>query len=481
MSSPPERTDLPELAVLLLVLVTAVPAAVIVLPDTASYVVPQAVRDLGLADGDAPGFVRACGLALPALLLAVPPAAALARRVPAWAVLFTGLAILLGAEAASAYATTVPLVGAVRLAEGAGGGLILPPALVLAWERRERRVAAGVWAGVLTASLLLATPLVLSAAPWHRHDDAGWRAVLHPFWWLGAAALVGTGLLGLLRARRRAPADAIIARTRRGERAQLLLPVVPAAGFAFLAVVTAYDWSPGAQLVLAACGLAGLIGLAVVGSRGAVTGSPLGHAVVMVAAGLLTMPVTGPLAGLVGGRAMSLTPFAAGAACAALAAPCAVALSRGVVRGAVYSGYGLTVAAIVLLLTLGIDDGSSPMLGGLCALGTGLGLAVGAASRHVEAGPGLFGLSLCFPAALGGHLVVGPLQVARVGAVIKTGGGRAEVLFALTDAYRTWLMVAGAMAVLLAGVTAWVSRRRAGRATGIAAAQEADGAAVHAG
>ncbi len=478
MSSPPERSDLPELAVLLVVLVTAVPAAVIVLPDTASYVVPQASRDLGLTAGQAAGFVRACGLALPALLLAVPPAAALARRVPAWTVLFAGLAILLGAEAAAAHVTSVPLIGAVRLAEGLAGGTILPPALVLAWERRERRVAAGVWAGVLVASLILATPLVLSATPARVPYAAQWREILYPYWWLGGCALVGTGLLGLLRTRRhpqrgRPP-------VRRGERAQLLLPVVPAAGFAFLAVATAYDWSPGAQLILAACGLAGLLGLAVVGSRGPVTGSPLGYAVVMLAAGALTMPVTGPLAGLTGGRAISLTPFAAGAAVAAPAALSAVAMGRSAGRGAVFCGYGLVVGALASILAFGIHAGPWVTLGTLCALGAGAGLAVGAALRHTEVGPGLFGLSLCFPAALAGHLIVGPLQVARVDEVIRAGGGPAEALAALTDAYRIWLVAAIGIALVFAATTAWVSRRAGGRSTAMAAAPDADGAALQA-
>lgn len=479
MSSPPERSDLPELAVLLVVLVTAVPAAVLVLPDTASYVVPQASRDLGLADGQAAGFVRACGLALPALLLAVPPAAALVRRVPAWSVLFAGLAILLGAEAVAAHATSVPLVGAVRLAQGLAGGMILPPALVLAWERRERRVAAGVWAGVLVASLLLATPLVLSATPARVPYAAGWREILYPYWWLGGCGLVGTGLLGLLRTRRHVRA-AGRPPVRRGERAQLLLPVVPAAGFAFLAVATAYDWSPGAQLILAACGLAGLLGIAVVGSRGPVTGSPLGYAVVMLAAGALTMPVTGPLAGLLGGRAISLTPFAAGAACAAPAALSAGALGRVAGRRAVFCGYGLVVGALASILALGTRAGPWVLLGTLCAMGAGAGLAVGAALRHTEVGSGLFGLSLCFPAALGGHLIVGPLQVARVGVVIRAGGGPAEALAALTDAYRIWLAAAIGIAVVLAATTAWVSRRAGGRGTAMAAAPDAGGAALQA-
>jgi hypothetical protein len=486
MSNPPERPqplerrDPAGLAVLLLILATAVPAAVFVLPNTASYVVPLAARDLGLTDGEAAGFVRAAGLAMPAFLLAAPVAAVLARRMSAWGVLFGGLALLLGVQASAAYATSVPLTGVLRAVEGAGAGAVLPAALLLAWERRERRLAAGVWAAALAAALLLATPAVLIATP--GPDDPyvpAWRAILHPYWWLGATALVGAGLLGMLRLR---PAVGPgVPAAARGERVLLLLPAAPAAGFAFLAVVTTYDWSPGAQLILAACAIAGLLGLALAGSRGAVTGSPLGYAVVMVAVGLLTMPVTGPLAGLMGGRGVPLGPFAAGAGCAAVAVLTATASSRAAGRGAVLCGYALIVAAILAFLAMGAGADRWELSVALGALGTGAGLILGTALRPAEVGPALFGLTFCCPAVLGGHLVVGPLQVAKVGAVARAGGGAAEALAALTEAYRLWLMGACGIAVILAVATAWAGRGRRRRNTGIAAAPESNGAALRAG
>lgn len=476
MPTPPGERDAAGLAVLLAVIVTAVPAAVVILPDTASYVMPQAVRDLGLSDGEAAGFVRVCGLALPALLLATPPAAAAVRRLPAWIVLSAGLAVLLAAQAVSTHAASIPMVAAVRVAEGVGGGFVLPATLVLARERRGHRAASGVWAGSLVGALLLAIPLAMAATSVSDPDGVEWRSILRPYWWLSAIALIGAALLGLLRAR---PRHAVPPSRARGERVQLLLPAVPAAGFAFLAVVTTYDWSPGAQLILAACAIAGLLGLAAVGSRDAITGSPLGYAVVMVAAGLLTMPVTGPLAGLLGGRAVPVTPFAAGAGGALAAALVAATLGRGAGRGAVLCGYGLGIVAIFLLLTMGAAANRWMLLVTLCALGAGMGLAVGAALRHTEPGPGLFGLSLCFPAVLSGHLVVGPLQVAKVGAVTKAGGGPMAALYALTAAYRLWLVAAGVIVVVLAAVTAWLSRSRTGAS--VTGPSESDGAALPAG
>ena len=483
MPNPPETRDPAGLAVLLLVLVTAVPAAVLVLPNTASYVVPSATRDLGLSDGEAAGFVRAMGLALPALLLTTPPAALLARRLPAWGVLFAGLALMLGAQASAAYVTSVPLVGLVRAIQGAGAGAVLPAALLLACARRERRLTTGVWAAGLAGALVFATPAVLVATPATPAMGVpyagAWRAILHPYWWLGALALVGTGLHALLRLRS-VPVPGVPAATR-GERVLLLLPVAPSAGFALLAVVTGYDWSPGAQLILAACAIAGLLGLALVGSRGTVTGSPLGYTVVMIAVGLLTMPVTGPLAGLLGGRGVPFGPFAAGAACAALAVLTAMVSSRAAGRGAVTCGYGLAIAAFLAFLAMGTGADRWELSGALGALGTGVGLALGTALRPTEAGPGLFGLTLCVPAVLGGHLVVGPLQVARVGAVVRAGGDTGEALRALTDAYRMWLVGASCVAVVLAAATLWAGRGRGRHGTGLAAAPDASEAALRAG
>jgi hypothetical protein len=492
MSTSPERPVTPDplarrdpagLVVLVLTLAAAVPAAVLVLPNTATYVVPLAVRDLGLTDRQAAGFVRAAGLAMPALLLATPLAAVLARRLPAWAVLFAGLSLMLGAQASAAYATSVPLTGLLRAVQGAGAGAILPAALLLACEHRERRLTVGVWAAGLAASLLAATPAVLIATP--APDDPyapAWRTILHPYWWLGAVALVGAGVLGLLRLRpSRGPG---VLPAPRGERVQLLLPVAPAAGFAFLAVVTGYGWSPGAQLILAACAIAGLLGLALAGSRGTTTGSPLGYAVVMIAVGLLTMPVTGPLAGLLGGPQVTFGPFGAGAGCAALAVLTATASRRAAGRSAVLCGYGLVIAAVVAFfafLPLGAGTAGWELSGALGALGTGIGLSLGTALRPAEIGPGLFGLTLCCPAVLGGHLVVGPLQVAKVGAVTRAGGGAGEALLALTEAYRMWLVGAAGIAVVLALATVWAARTRTRRDPGITAAPDSGGAALRAG
>ncbi len=269
----------------------------------------------------------------------------------------------------------MPLAGAIRAAQGAGAGIVLPASLVLVWERRDHTLAA-VWAGVLAGTLIVAMPLALKAVPMSGSD---WRVALAPFPWLAVAA-VGA-----------APA-------RYTERGQLLLPLVPAAGFAFLAVVAADDWSPGARILVAGLAVPALIGLAVTGGRDAPAGSPHGCALVMIAVGLLTYPVAGPLAGLASvtaharGDGVPLLPFAVAAAAALVGA---LAATRAPARAAVRTGFLLLVPAAPL--GIAADPGDPwTLLAPLVPLGAGAG-ALAASLRDAAPGAALFGLSLCFP------------------------------------------------------------------------------------
>jgi hypothetical protein len=463
------------------VVITSVPAAVLVIPNTMSYVVAQALSDLGLQGAQAAGLVRATGLALPALLLAVPVAAVLARRLPASLVLVAGLAAVLAGELVAEMTDTVILVGVVRVIEGLGAGTVLPASLAVAWRHdgplqdrkrspgRGGRALAAVWAGALVASLIAAMPLALYGMPAGRAPGADppglvpggqittdWRAALQPYPALVAVALAAAALCGLLRS----PA---LPALRHPERTQLLLPFAPAAGFAFLAVVTTYGWPVGAQLLVAGLGLAGLTGLAIVGSRDATAGTPLGFAVVVVTTGLLGMPVAAPLAGLIsthlGPQGVPITPFAAAAAAALIGGLVASRLQDTAARTAVLVGHGLAVVAVLVLLATNAASGGLPVTAPLVLLGAGLAIALAASLRATGVGSALFGVTLCFPAVLCGYLVIGPLQVHEVGTVAAVGGGAADLVYALTSAFRIWLIVAGVLAVLLAGAVSLAGRK----------------------
>ncbi|MFB4301669.1 hypothetical protein [Actinomadura sp. NTSP31] len=425
----------------LLTAVTVLPAVVLVVPDTTAGVMPAAARALGLGDREVPALLRATGLALPALALTVPLAAVAARRLPAWTVLATGLVVLLGGLVAVRFAGSVPQIGAIRVAQGAGAGTALPASLVLVWERRNAALAA-LWAGVLAGSLLLAMPLAMHAVPAPRPGAAArdWHAALAPLPWLAGVAAAAAVLGVLLRGR----VPWTLPPPRLAERGRLALPFAPVAAFAFLAVVAADGWSPGARLVVAGSALAALAGLALAGGA---DGGPYGCAVVMVAAGLLTYPLAAPLSGLAaadaaGGR---LPPFAA-AALAAVAGALAAARARP--RAAVGAGYALMIAGVGLGLATGSTEPWTPLLP-LVPLGMGAGLALAASLRDAHVGAALFALALCFPAVLTGQLLVLSLQASR----LHSAHSGEQRLDALAGGYRAWLLIAGTAAVLLAVLT----------------------------
>jgi hypothetical protein len=456
----------------LLTAVTVLPAAVLVVPDATAGAVPAAARALGLGDGRIPALLRATGLSLPALALTVPLAAVAARRLPAWAVLATGLVVLLGGLGAVRFAGSVPLIGAVRAAQGAGAGIALPASLVLVWERRNAAVSA-LWAGVLAAALLIAMPLALRAVPPPHAGTAApsdWRAGLAPFPWLAGAAAAAAVLGVLLRGR----VPWTLPPPRLAERGRLALPFVPVAGFAFLAVVAAHGWSPGARLVVAASALAALAGLALAGG---VEGGPFGCAVVMVATGLLTYPLAAPLSGLAAAGAPASGPLpSAGAALGAVTG--ALAASRARPRAAIGAGYALMTAGIGLALAAGPTGRWTPVVL-LVPLGTGAGLALAASLRDAHVGAALFGLCLCFPAVLTGQLFVLSLQADRLGRMHAPTG--AAHLDALAGGYRAWLLVAATAAVLLAALTLHLIARHGRRAERHHRAEQRHGAAPHRG
>ncbi|SPT49462.1 hypothetical protein [Actinomadura madurae] len=441
----------------LLLTLTALPAAVLVVPDASVNVVPAAAHALGLGRGDVPALLRATGLSLPALVAAVPLGAIAARRLPAWAVLVAGLVVLLAGLWAVRFAHSVALAGTIRAVQGAGAGIVLPASLVLVWERRSRTLAA-VWAGLLAGALVLAMPLALGAVPPQGGGMArDWRVALAPLPLLAAAAAGAAVAYPLLRGRGpwRLPPS------KRAERGRLLLASVPVTGSAYLGVVAAHGWSPGARLLVAGLALPALVGLALAGGREAGAADPSGCAVVMIAVGLLCQPVAGPLAGLAGAglhldgaAGRPPLPFAA-AACAAFAGALAATRTG---RGAVPAGCLLMSAAPLTGLAAGTRDGWT-LLAALVLLGAGAGLALAASLRDADAGGALFGLALCFPAVLAGQLAVLSLQAARLQRLRPAT--EAQRLDALLEGYRVWLVVAGVAAALLAGVAARLGGRRA--------------------
>ncbi|MFI0357630.1 hypothetical protein [Actinomadura sp. 9N407] len=432
-------------------------AAALVPPDASLEILAAARGGLGLRDGQSGDFLRAAGLGLPALLPAVPLAAVAARRYSARAVLLVGLFLLIAGLVAVRLADAVPQIAAGRLAQGAGAGIALSATVVLVWERGSRFLVA-LWAGALAGGLLVAMPLVLYVVP----READWRAALAPFPWPALVALAAA-LLCLWR-------PDVASETRRSgaprqEGSQVVLPVVPAACLAFLAVAASYAWSPGALTVVACIALVSLLGLAVAAGRDPSTSSPLGCAVVMVTAGLLAYPLAGPPAGLAAvNGSVPVAPFLAGGAAALAGALVTVRMSADMARRAVPAGHVLIVVAVLA----GLGTPGSPL--SMVPLGLGVGMALAASLRDAGVGAALFGLGLCFPAVLTGQLLVLSLQAGQWHRA--SPGTAAERLSALSTGYRDWLVAAGVIAVLLA-VASW--RRRGAAPDGAAAERDTGG------
>jgi hypothetical protein len=419
------------------------------------------------------------GLALPALMLAVPVAAVSARRTPAWAPLLAGLAAIGGGELLAAGANSASTIGVIRVVEGLGAGAVLPAGVVLVWEQR-RRLLGALWSGVFVAAFLVSVPVAISTIA--QVDESGWRTVLRP-----APELIGLAILATIAhivacVRERGPGRRSVSPLpvqRRNERTQLLLPLVPAAGFAFLAIATTFGWTPSARLIVAGLGGLGLLGLAIVGSRGAVTGSPLACAVVTLTVGLAAFPVVAPLVGMLsmhgGIGEVSALPYLVGGALAVVGAVTMVGAGRTAAFRGLLGGHAAVVAAVLLLLSVDMRSDQWSLLPAVGLLGLGLGMALSASLREAEVGAVLFAVSLSFPAVLTGHLVVGSFQLAAVRPVLAARSGEEAIAAAFTAGFRGWLIVAAVCVALIAAVVALLHRSRAVRPSGPAAGTSGDG------
>jgi hypothetical protein len=334
-----------------LVVLTVVPLVLLQMPNLIAAAVPSMIASLGAGTGGAagpgtgtgPALLRAAGLALPAMVLASPPAAVAARRGGAWPVLLGGLAMLGLADAAGNFVGVrlggaggpagsvtggatglVAGVGIDRVAHGLGAGLAAAGTVALLWGRggAARRLLACLWAAVAACTLVAAVPLI-----WPRLSDGGWRALLQPYPQLTGAALAVTAVhLVLARAASMARARygdgpgeragrALAGSGGRGpgdrgrsplgrsplapaERAQLAMLSVPVAGLSGLTVAATFGWPPRAQLAAGVLAAVVLAALGVALSRDAVTGGGLCFPLVALAAGLVAAPSAAAVAGL---------------------------------------------------------------------------------------------------------------------------------------------------------------------------------------
>ncbi|MDF5755256.1 hypothetical protein [Spongiactinospora sp. TRM90649] len=453
--------------VLGLLVVVALPLAIVAVPNTVSVV--SALLPPGVPPSD---MIRAHGLALPAMMLTVPLAVLLVRRVRAAPVLVGGLTILAVADVAGGFADTVSMVGTLRALHGVGAGLLVPATLVAVWERATALRA--LWAATLAVSMVGAQALAL----WPLDDVASWRVTLQPYPLLTGVALALAALYMVVRMFAGDAREAASIGAREGEsgpkRAALVL--APAVGIAVLAFGISYDWpQPVVVLASAVCLLALLVMAALGGSfegRGARQA-----AFAMVVVGAVVLPtgaqVTNMELGGMGGPGLSgLWPAFALTVVLALAGawPAVRARAQALTRIG-EAGLVALVAGLCAVWFLVPAEQGIVLLAPFGLIVAGAAVALAASFASTGLGGALYALSLCFPAMLSGFLLASGIQMPG----LRAATSRQALMEAFLSALRLWALVGGFLVVLVIVAGAFLARRASAAAGGAVVLEMPDG------
>lgn len=279
------RLDARDLAVsvaVCVVVATSVPLALLQIPNGAAW--------LPAGQPDPVGLLRACGVALPAIMMAAPCGAAAVRRAGnGWPVLLAGLLTIALADMAGPAVRTVPLLAADRVLHGIGAGLILPGAAALAVGRHRATATAptgstaapsgsapsgsarAATAPTVTAAVCAVVTVVsLAAAPALTRDQVlagatraggAWHAMLEPYPWLPVVALIALSAYLPL-----AGGETLRRRDAAGDRARLAVTAPPFIGLGLMMLGISYR-THDAVIVTAVCEVLVLGILCYVGRR----------------------------------------------------------------------------------------------------------------------------------------------------------------------------------------------------------------------
>ncbi len=462
-----------------LLVAVALPLAIVAIPNTISV-----VAALLPPDASQVAMMRAHGLALPVMLLAVPLAAVAVRRFRAAPVLVAGLTLLAAADAAGGYAGSPVMVGVLRVLHGIGAGLLLPATLVAAWERPRRRFLLPLWAGMLAASLAGAQALAL----WPLARATSWQVTLQPYPLLTGVALALAAVYLVLwivtsggGAHVHGGVDSVagvagdprdagdVERPSAAERGRLTLAAVPAAGIAVLAVGTTFDWPPVLVIAAAAVAVVAMLGLGAVAAFDGPGGRAL--AFTNVAVGLVVLPTAAQttyveMGGVRGGPGLSglWLPFTVAAAIAVVAACVVGAAGEQKAGKLVGAGLVAVVAGLCAIRLIAPTPDGPLLVVPFALLAGGSAVALVAALRPVRIGTALLGLSLCFPAVLAGFLLGTGIQLTHLREIAQSGDPTKPELVAqaFVDALWMWALVGGFAVVGIIVVASWLGRREPG-------------------
>ncbi|MFE3453748.1 hypothetical protein ACFXJ8_32955 [Nonomuraea sp. NPDC059194] len=433
-----------------LLIVAALPLAILAIPNTVSL-----VSGLLPLEFDRLDLIRAHGLTLPAMMLTVPLASVLVQRMKAAPILLAGLAVLALADAAGGFAGSALLVGVLRVIHGIGAGLLIPALLMAAWERAP--LLRALWTGMLAVSLLAAQALAL----WPLDDVRDWRITLQPYPLLTGVALGLAAIylaLGVVTGATSTPGPRAIERTR------LTLTAVPAAGLAVLAVGTTFGWPPALVILAALFSLAALLTLASIGTFEGPAGRGLAYA--MLAVGVVVLPTAAQVTymelGGVGGPGLNglWLPFLI---CALMGAGAALAvglLDRASMQRLSRAGLvTIVVGLCAVRLMVPASDGFLLVVP-FALLAVGAAVALTAALRMCGPGAALYGLTLCFPGVLAGYLLGTGVQMVLLGRPQSAQ----QLVDRFVQALHLWALIGGFLVVAVIVLAALLGRRSAARA-----------------
>jgi hypothetical protein len=209
------------------IIVTAVPLALFQIPNGAAW--------LSTAPADPIGLLRACGMALPAIMMAAPCGAVAVRRAgTGWPVLLAGLLTIALADLAGGAVRSLPLVAVDRALHGIGAGLTLPGAAALAVSTRRARGCTGVIWVLVTVTALAAGPALVRRQV-AAGTAGGWHAMLEPFPWLAGVALASVAAYLPLAGR-----DTLHRRHDAEDRARLAMLGAPLAALGLMLLAVSY-------------------------------------------------------------------------------------------------------------------------------------------------------------------------------------------------------------------------------------------------
>ncbi|GAA3009407.1 hypothetical protein [Streptosporangium longisporum] len=438
--------------VLGLLVAMTLPLAIVAIPNTISVVAALLPPDVSQIE-----MIRAHGLALPAMVLTVPVAAVVLRRMRAAPMVVAGLAVLAFADAAGGYAGSTVPVGALRVLHGVGAGLLVPATLMAVWGRSP--LLRAVWGAALAAGLLAAQALAL----WPLDQVDSWRVTLQPYPMLTgvALALAALYLVLWLREGEGATPEPVLSGGGR-----TLWAVVPAAGVAALALGSTFDWPAGLVVLAALASVLVLLVLASWGtSKGTVQRAP---AYAMIAVGVVLLPTAAQttyveLGGLGGPGLSGLWPaFAIAAVAALLSAVLVNRAAASAVPVLTAGGLGVLVAGLCAVrLFLPASAGFTLILP-FVLLAVGASVALTAALRSCDEGAALTALSLFFPAVLAGFLLGSGVQVTRLEPVLKQATTPQALVDGFVDALHLWALIGGGLVLAVIVLGAVLARVRPG-------------------